>query len=50
MRIDYGPGYRIYYARHKDTIILLLCGGTKKTQAVDIKQARRLFSDWRKPE
>lgn len=49
MRIDYGPGYRIYFARHKDTIILLLCGGTKKTQTEDIKEAKRLFLDWKKP-
>ncbi|MDB5564407.1 MAG: hypothetical protein JWP84_973 [Tardiphaga sp.] len=50
MRIDYGPGYRIYYARHEDTIILLLCGGTKKTQQADIKEAKRLFSEWKKPK
>ena len=49
MRIDYGPGYRLYYARHEDTIILLLCGGTKKTQQADIKQAKSIFAQWKKP-
>jgi putative addiction module killer protein len=50
MRIDDGPGYRIDYARHEDTIILLLCGGTKKTQPAGIKEAKRLFSEWKKPK
>ena len=46
LRIDYGPGYRIYYKRHGDTIILLLCGGDKKTQANDIETAKRLAEGW----
>lgn len=47
MRIDYGPGYRIYFAEHGATLIVLLCGGTKKTQQADIRQAKRLFSEWK---
>jgi len=39
MRIDYGPGYRVYYARTDRIVYLLLCGGTKATQAADIKRA-----------
>jgi putative addiction module killer protein len=38
----YGPGYRIYYKRWGDTIILLLCGGGKRTEANDIETAKRL--------
>lgn len=39
MRIDYGPGYRVYYARIERVVHLLLCGGTKTTQDADIKRA-----------
>lgn len=39
MRVDYGPGYRVYYARAQRVVYLLLCGGTKATQDVDIKRA-----------
>jgi putative addiction module killer protein len=39
MRIDYGPGYRVYYARSGRVMYLLLCGGTKATQDEDIKRA-----------
>lgn len=41
-RIDVGPGYRLYYTKRGQTIILLLCGGTKKTQAADIKTAEAM--------
>jgi putative addiction module killer protein len=46
LRIDHGPGYRVYSKRHGNTIILLLCGGTKSTQANDIKTAKRLAEEW----
>ncbi len=39
MRIDYGPGYRLYYVRADRIVYLLLCAGTKATQEVDIKRA-----------
>jgi putative addiction module killer protein len=42
MRINFGPGYRIYYRQAGKTIVLLLCGGDKSTQAADIKRAKRL--------
>lgn len=42
LRIDYGPGYRIYFTRRGRTLYLLLCGGDKSTQAGDIKTAKRL--------
>jgi putative addiction module killer protein len=47
MRIDYGPGYRVYYAEYHAIVIILLHGGTKKTQQEDIKEAKRLFTEWK---
>ncbi|MCW5222582.1 type II toxin-antitoxin system RelE/ParE family toxin [Verminephrobacter aporrectodeae] len=46
LRIDYGPGYRVYFQRHGNTIIVLLCGGNKSTQVEDIKTAKHLASEW----
>jgi putative addiction module killer protein len=45
MREDYGPGYRIYYVQHGANIVILLCGGDKRTQAKDIKRAHALAPD-----
>jgi len=42
LRIDYGPGYRVYFKRQGVTIVILLAGGDKRTQAKDIKTALRL--------
>ncbi|WP_311985936.1 MULTISPECIES: type II toxin-antitoxin system RelE/ParE family toxin [Bradyrhizobium] len=42
MRIDYGPGYRIYYVQRGTQIVILLCGGDKRTQRRDIKLAQQL--------
>ena len=47
LRIDYGPGYRMYFRRRGNEIIILLCGGDKSKQAADIKTAKRLAEDWR---
>jgi putative addiction module killer protein len=46
LRIDYGPGYRIYFRKRASTIIILLCGGDKSTQAKDIKTAKRMAAEW----
>jgi putative addiction module killer protein len=48
LRIDYGPGYRLYFKRHDEVIIVLLCGGEKKTQDRDIRTAKRLAEGWNK--
>ena len=42
LRIDYGPGYRVYYKKHGRKVVILLTGGDKRTQARDIKIALRL--------
>lgn len=42
MRVDYGPGYRIYYVHRGAQIVILLCGGDKRTQQRDIKRAQKL--------
>lgn len=39
LRIDYGPGYRVYFVKRGNTLIVLLCGGDKSTQDKDIKRA-----------
>jgi len=46
MRIDYGPGYRVYFARRGATLVLLLCGGDKRTQSADIKRAIQIAAEW----
>jgi len=39
LKIDFGPGYRVYFGEDRDQIVLLLCGGDKKSQQKDIEQA-----------
>ena len=45
MRIDYGPGYRLYFTRRGDRIVVLLCGGIKKRQNDDIARAKQLVKE-----
>lgn len=47
LRIDYDPGYRIYFGKVGTTIVLLLCGGDKSTQIKDIRQAQEYWRDYR---
>jgi putative addiction module killer protein len=47
LRINYGPGYRVYYLQDGDKLIVLLCGGDKSTQDDDIKNARRIAKEWK---
>mgnify|MGYP001461217922 CR=1 FL=1 len=46
LRIHHGPGYRVYFQRRGDVLVVLLCGGDKSTQQADIRKAKRLASDW----
>ncbi len=48
MRVDYGPGYRVYYIRHGEKVIILLAGGDKRTQSRDIATALGLAQSIRK--
>lgn len=45
LRIDYGPGYRVYFVRTGNVVVVLLCGGDKSTQSRDIKTAQRLAQE-----
>jgi putative addiction module killer protein len=47
LRIEVGPGYRLYYATEGTQVVLLLCGGDKGTQRADIKRACSYWRDWR---
>lgn len=47
MRVDYGPGYRVYYMQRTRILILLLCGGDKRTQQKDIAKARKIAEEWK---
>jgi putative addiction module killer protein len=42
LRIDFGPGYRVYYTQIRQAIVILLCGGDKSTQSSDLKKAKSL--------
>jgi putative addiction module killer protein len=46
-RIDFGPGYRVYFGRHGDTLVILLTGGTKKRQQRDIDAAHGYWLDYK---
>ena len=47
LRIDHGPGYRVYYLQEGDRLILLLCGDDKSSQDRDIKEAHRIAEEWK---
>lgn len=47
LRIDEGPGYRVYYGQLRKTVMLLLCRGEKRTQTSDIKRAKEYWTQWR---
>lgn len=48
LRVHVGAGYRVYCGRHGKSVVLLLCGGDKTTQANDIKRAKDLWSEWKR--
>ena len=48
MRVTFGPGYRIYYAEDGKRIVVLLCGGSKRSQAKDIDRARICWNEYKR--
>lgn len=50
MRFHFGPGYRVYYLHHGETVVMLLIGGDKSTQATDIAKAKRLAAQIREEQ
>ena len=50
LRIDYGPGYRLYYINEAQRLIVLLCGGDKSSQNRDIAAAHQIAAAWRNDE
>ncbi|MBV9115271.1 MAG: hypothetical protein JOY67_20865 [Hyphomicrobiales bacterium] len=47
LRIDYGPGYRVYFLRRGTLLVILLCGGDKRTQDRDISKSKALAKEWK---
>jgi len=47
-RIDWGPGYRVYFGRDGDTMVILLTGGTKRRQQRDIERAKEWWADYKR--
>jgi len=47
LRLDFGPGYRVYFGKDGETIVILLGGGTKKRQQADIQAARTLWHEYK---
>jgi len=45
LKIDYGPGYRVYYKKVGNDIVVLLCGGDKSTQQADVAKAKRILRE-----
>ena len=48
LKIDFGPGYRVYYGQDRDIAVVLLCGGDKSTQKQDILRAQTYWDDYRR--
>ena len=48
LRINLGPGYRVYYALEERNVVLLLCGGSKRNQSADIKDAVNYWRDYKR--
>ncbi len=46
LRIDFGPGYRVYYGREGAVVVILLCGGDKRSQAKDIFRAQEYWREY----
>lgn len=47
LRVDYGPGYRVYFGQRGNTLVVLLCGGDKRTQERDIRLAKQFWQEFK---
>ncbi|MGH7993008.1 MAG: type II toxin-antitoxin system RelE/ParE family toxin [Limisphaerales bacterium] len=50
LRVDYGPGYRVYFGQQGRTLVVLLCGGDKRTQDRDIRRAKQFWVEFKQSE
>ena len=50
LRVDYGPGYRVYFGQRGQTVVVLLCGGDKRTQDRDIRRAKQYWRELKASE
>lgn len=50
LRVDYGPGYRVYFGQKGQTLVVLLCGGDKRTQDRDIRLAKQYWHEFKESE
>ena len=48
LKIDFGPGYRVYFGKIGNRCVLLLCGGRKRTQTKDVEKAKEYFEDYKR--
>jgi putative addiction module killer protein len=48
LRMDFGPGYRVYWGQSGEVVVILLCGGDKRTQARDIKMAKQFWHSYKR--
>lgn len=48
LRVHVGAGYRVYFGRHGKAVVLLLCGGDKRSQTADIKRAKEMWLEWKR--
>jgi putative addiction module killer protein len=50
LRVDYGPGYRVYFGQQGRTLVVLLCGGDKRTQDRDIRLAKQYWREFKESD
>jgi putative addiction module killer protein len=50
LKIDFGPGYRVYFGQRGEELVIILGGGDKSTQDRDIKAAKRLWDEWKEQD
>jgi len=50
LRIDHGPGYRVYFGQDGPVLVILLCGGEKRTQATDIRSAKAFWAQYKQEQ